>query len=69
MTLHEAIEQVLRKYRTPLKAAEIAQHINTGQLYQKKDKTKVSGSQISARVSKFPDLFKIDELGISLHDN
>lgn len=68
MTLHEAIEQVLRKNRTPLKAAEIAQHINTGHLYQKKDKTKVSGSQISARVSKFPDLFKIDELGISLHD-
>lgn len=68
MTLHDAIEQVLRKNRVPLKAAEIAHHINSERLYLKKDGKKVSGSQISARVSKFPELFKIDELGISLHD-
>jgi type I restriction enzyme M protein len=68
MTLQDAIEKVIKEFRKPMKASEIALEINHRNLYVKADKTKVTGSQISARVNKYPELFKIDEQGISLHD-
>lgn len=68
MTLQDAIEQVIREARRPLKSSEIAHEINSRKLYIKADKTKVTPSQIAARISKYPDLFKIDEQGISLYD-
>lgn len=68
MTLHSAIEQVLRESRRPMKSAELAEIINSRKLYVKSDNTNVSPSQITARVSKYQDLFKIGENGIVLHD-
>lgn len=68
MTLHEVIEQILRETRRPMKAAEIAQFINVNKLYIKGDNTLVGNNQVSARVAKYPDVFKVDDLGVSLHD-
>jgi type I restriction enzyme M protein len=68
MTLHEAIEQVLRETRRPMRAAEIAKVINASKLYIKSDNTLVGSSQVSARVAKYPDVFKVDDRGVSLHD-
>jgi type I restriction enzyme M protein len=68
MTLHEAIEQVLRESRKPMKATEIAQIINESKLYIKGDNTLVGTNQISARISKYQNIFKVDAQGISLHD-
>src|SRR4051812_30995729 len=68
MTLHEAIEQVLRETRRPMKASEIARIINASKLYIKGDNTLVGSNQVSARVAKYLDIFKVDDRGISLHD-
>src|SRR5688572_17958668 len=68
MTLHDAIEQIIRDARRPMKAAEIANEVNSRKLYIKADKTKVTASQISSRVSKYQETFKLSEQGISLHD-
>src|SRR5690349_14915745 len=68
MTLHEAIEYVLREERRPMTANEIADEVNRENLYVRNDKREVTASQISARVAKYADIFKIDNQGISLHD-
>ncbi len=68
MTLHEAIEKVLREAKTPLKASEIAELVNSYHLYIKGDKSNVTGSQVLARVNKYKDTFNIQSKGISLHD-
>ena len=61
LTLHEAIEFVLKKEGSPLTATEIASAINRQTLYVKKDGTLVEPGQISARVNKYPGLFVKDE--------
>jgi hypothetical protein len=68
MTLHDAIEQVLRETRKPMKPAAIAEIINSRRIYIKGDNTKVTSSQVMARVAKYPNLFKIGEDGVSLLD-
>jgi type I restriction enzyme M protein len=68
MTLHDAIEKILRETRKSLKAAEIAETINSRRIYIKGDNTNVTSSQVLARVTKYPNLFRIDENGISLLD-
>lgn len=68
MTLHEAIEVVIKDFGRPAKASEIASEVNQRKLYLKSDRTDVTASQVSARVSKYPDIFEVSEQGISLHD-
>lgn len=68
MTLHEAIEVVIKDFGRPVKASEIVNEINQRKLYVKSDRTDVTASQVSARVSKYPDIFEVSEQGISLHD-
>lgn len=68
MTLHDAIIQVLEHFQTPMKPAQIADQINASRLYVKNDSTDVTGSQIWARVNKYPDLFKIEGEEIWLQD-
>lgn len=68
MTLHEAIEYILRGARRPMAPNEIADAVNLGTLYVRNDKRAVTASQVSARVAKYTDIFKIDNQGISLHD-
>ncbi len=68
MTLHEAIEVVLREARRPLKPSEIANTINSRRLYLKGDSSEVGANQVSARVAKHADLFRLTQQGVSLHD-
>jgi len=60
MTLHEAIEKVLREESAALTFTEIAKLVNKQGLYDRKDGKPVPASQISARVKNYPDLFDID---------
>ena len=57
MTLHEAIQQVLLKAKTPLIATDIAKILNGNSWYTKKDGSKIKSSQIGARVKNYPQLF------------
>lgn len=60
MTLHEAIEKVLREESAALTFTEIAKLVNKRGLYVRKDGKPVPASQISARVKNYPHLFDID---------
>lgn len=60
MTLHEAILEVLIKFKNSATTQEIANYINTSNLYKRGDGNPISSSQISARVSSYPQLFQID---------
>ncbi|TKD66534.1 GIY-YIG nuclease family protein [Flavobacterium sp. ASW18X] len=56
MTLHEAIQQVLKEKASPLSASEIAKVLNENGLYRKGDGSLIKGGQISARVNNYPHL-------------
>ncbi len=58
MTLHEAIELVLKENKRPMSAKDIADEINNRNLYQRGDGNPVPTSQIHARVKNYPLLFK-----------
>lgn len=60
MTLHEAIEQLLRQTRRPMTANEIADRLNKNKWYVKGDKSLIKPNQIIARVDDHPELFIID---------
>ncbi|MDN5478235.1 MAG: N-6 DNA methylase [Chryseobacterium sp.] len=57
MTLHEAIEAVLRQNKQPLSAKAIAQIINGQDYYVRNDGMPVGAKQILSRVSNYPSLF------------
>ncbi|ASO05108.1 GIY-YIG nuclease family protein [Arenibacter algicola] len=57
MTLHEAIQQVLKEKARWMSASEIAEILNRNGLYCKSDGSKIKGGQISARVNNYPQLF------------
>lgn len=59
MTLHEAIEEVLKESGASLSANEIADQINSKGLYHRKDGTIIKPVQIFARVSNYNYLFEI----------
>lgn len=52
MTLHKAIEQILKDNGHPMTTQEIAEQLNESGLYQKKDGTEITTNQVSARISK-----------------
>lgn len=60
MTLHEAIEQLLRQNRRLMTAREIADELNKNKWYIKSDKSEIKPSQITARIDDHPELFEID---------
>jgi hypothetical protein len=59
MYLHDAMVEVLRK-RSGRRAhrADIADAINRGRLYVRRDGAPLHANQISARASKYPDHFR-----------
>lgn len=57
MTLHEAIEQVLQNVEKPLLSREIAEIINSEELYKRNDGLPVSASQVTTRASNYSKLF------------
>ena len=70
MTLHEAIEQVIRKAGRPLSTREISNVINSRKLYRREDGQPVPTSQIGARVKNYPQWFKkVGTLIALAHDN
>lgn len=60
MTLHEAIEKLLRQTGGPMTAREIADGLNSNKWYVKGDRTQIQTSQITARVDDHHELFEID---------
>lgn len=57
MKLNEAIEVVLKQFNHPMTAREIADEINSKQLYVRGDKNPVPPSQIHARINNYPEKF------------
>lgn len=68
MTLHEAIEKVLKDSGKPLKPTEIATILNDIKIYQKGDMSRIKSSQISARVNNYPSYFFKDNGFIYLNN-
>jgi HB1, ASXL, restriction endonuclease HTH domain len=62
MTLHEAMRHVLRT-RGPMSSRELADAINEQGLYRQKQGGPVPAAQISARMSRYRDLFEKDTAG------
>jgi len=58
VTLHEAIEKVLREHNRPLRAKEIASLINSQNYYSRTDREPLQGAQILARVKNYPSVFQ-----------
>lgn len=57
MTLHEAMEQVLKEEGRPMTRQELADAINEQDLYQRGDGYPVPPNQIGARAKNYPYLF------------
>jgi hypothetical protein len=61
MTLHEAIQEVLRaNHNAWMTAAEVARAIDRRRLYIRGDGASPPSSQISARINRYPHLFEVD---------
>lgn len=66
MTLHAAIEELLRRHGRPMTAAEIADKLNQNKWYQKRDRSPIQASQIRSRVRKYLHLFNSSGSTVSL---
>lgn len=66
MTLHEAIEKLLRMEGKSLTTEQIANKLNANKWYQKKDKSLITAFQIHGRTRNYPDLFVRDGSTVGL---
>jgi hypothetical protein len=66
MNLHEAITKVFQQYGKQLTLREIADILNKNGWYVKRDKSLIQPNQISARISKHPEIFSHDNTGVWL---
>src|SRR5690554_6209857 len=66
MTLHHAIEKLLRQTGQPMTAKEIAIYLNGNMWYTKADHSAIKPSQITARVNDHRELFNIDRSSFPL---
>jgi len=66
MTLHAAIEKLLREKSRAMTAGEIAAELNNNRWYSKKDNTKIQPFQIHGRTRNYPNIFERDGPVISL---
>lgn len=60
MTLHEAIEKLLRLKGHPMTTTEIASELNINKWYQKKDGSEIQPFQIHGRTRNYPQIFNRD---------
>lgn len=58
MTLHEAIQRVLKENSRPMTAMDIASFINLNDYYSRSDREPIQSSQILARVKNYESLFQ-----------
>ncbi len=66
MTLHEAIEKLLKQKGHPMTTSEIANELNKNKWYQKKDKTEIDAFQIHGRTRNYPKIFNRNGSIVSL---
>lgn len=66
MTLHEAIEKLLRQTNRPMTTVEIANELNKNNWYSKKDGSTIEPFQIHGRTRKYPNLFNRNGTTVSL---
>lgn len=66
MTLHEAIEKLLRQTDRPITTQEIADELNKNNWYQKKDGSKITAYQIHGRTKNYANLFNRNGTKISI---
>jgi hypoxanthine-DNA glycosylase len=66
MTLHEAIEKLLRQTGLPMTTQQIADELNKNGWYQKKDGSKIQAFQIHGRTKNYPTIFVRDGSIVSL---
>jgi HB1, ASXL, restriction endonuclease HTH domain len=66
MTLHEAIEEILKDNGQPMTTQEIADELNEKGLYQRGDGNPITRKQVSARISKYQHLFNRNNGFVSL---
>lgn len=58
MTLHEAIEKLLKQFGRPMTTTEIASELNKNKWYVKKDGSTIEPFQIHGRTKNYPTLFE-----------
>ena len=66
MTLHEAIEQLLKQIGRQMTTKEIADDLNKNKWYVKKDGSKITDFQIHGRTKNYPQYFNRDGSTVSL---
>jgi hypothetical protein len=66
MTLHEAIEQLLKQTGRQMTTKEIADDLNKNKWYVKKDGSKITDFQIHGRTKNYPQYFNRDGSTVSL---
>ncbi|MDD3787613.1 MAG: HTH domain-containing protein [Petrimonas sp.] len=66
MTLHEAIEKLLRQTERPMTTQQIADDLNKNNWYQKKDRSKITAYQIHRRTNNYANLFNRNGTTVSL---
>src|SRR5690606_11828588 len=66
MTLHEAIEKLLRQTGRPMTTQQIADEFNKNGWYQKKDGSTIQAFQIHGRTRNYANIFDRDGSTVSL---
>jgi len=66
MTLHEAIEKLLRQTGRPMTTQQIADELNKNNWYQKKDGSTMQAFQIHGRTRNYANIFDRDGSTVSL---
>ena len=66
MTLHEAIEKLLRQTGRPMTTQQIADELNKNNWYQKKDGSTITAYQIHGRTKNYANIFDRDGSTVSL---
>lgn len=69
MTLHEAIEQVLKEANHPMRVRDIVLEINEKNYYSRSNREPIQASQIYARIKNYPSLFQNINGHVVLVDN
>lgn len=66
MTLHEAIERLLKQTGRSMTTTEIANELNKNQWYQKKDGSAIDTFQIHGRTKNYHKIFNRNSTTVSL---
>lgn len=69
MTLHAAIENLIRQKRRPLTTREIAYELNINKWYWKKDGSKIDAYQIHGRTKRYSSIFECNGSNVSLRSD